>query len=1172
MADIDDVGYSQSGSSGGKQRHLSQKQQKRQQKLADKGKKKTGLDGSRKQKLSQKQRRRGAKLLEEKEKKSKRSALLESLEKHRITANEMQLLQPTSKLGITTAVTNVDQLTSSSPTPPAKPLGRKRKRNLNKKRTKKSYGYALPVSSSDDDESEEDLDSPSSTSEDEHSECESDRTESKTTSPSKPDETECMSKSLSKSDKAEGLCESPVKPSKPDEAECTSKSPSKMTSAPPSSSSVKSQPSVYVPIQRDPAIQAARLKLPILGEEQVIMEAINENQIVIIAGETGSGKTTQVPQFLYEAGYTRARNGRKACRIGVTEPRRVAAVSMARRVAEEMSLTDKEVSYQIRYEGTVTDDTEIKFMTDGVLLKEIENDFLLTNYSAVIVDEAHERSVYTDILLGLLSRIVPLRTKRGNPLKLIIMSATLRVEDFTENRHLFPTPPPVIKVGSRQFPVTVHFTKRTPNDDQYMQEAVKKVCKIHRELPEGGILVFVTGQQEINWMCSSLRRTFPAASKASSSAGNPLQPETQRRRINLDDVPCEPTFDSHDVDGEIGDEGFENNQDSDDSDGGSSSACSDNEDDDFMAIERRAHDQSLPMKVLPLYALLAPERQAQVFAPPPDGVRLCVVATNVAETSLTIPNVKYIVDTGKVKRRYFDNVTGVSTFRVGWTSAASANQRAGRAGRTGPGHCYRLFSSAVYGNEFEKFSPPEIIHRPVDDLYLQLKNMHIVKVENFPFPTPPPADSIKAAEQLLISLGALELKKLQDGKGVASGITPMGQCMAAYPVSPRFSKMLTVRDRKGVLPYVIAMVAILSVQDILVMPSPGSKDEEEDKEREKSREQFAKALVSKWGSPSTLGLLGDVLVLMKAVLAAEAAGCSNEFCEANGIRRKAVLEVRKLRKQLSTIISSRRVSNAVVLDPNLPPPSALQVKFLRQLMLSGLCDHVARKIDTSDMPLTDKKRLRYAYQSCIMEEPVYMNSACALKYQKMLPEFVVFREVVETTKSFMQCVVAVDGDWLPIYAAHHCQLSEPLEMPEPTFDANSGQVHCHRTATFGPYSWPIAAQALAMPDGQQKYMWFAKFLLDGLVVKALAKFSGALMYKPSTILRPWGYRCHVWIKNLLDALVTAGACDRASIINIWKSKPKFLLAEYKAWLPQSQHASLHMEWPPLSKAADTDVH
>lgn len=195
--------------------------------------------------------------------------------------------------------------------------------------------------------------------------------------------------------------------------------------------------------------------------------------------------------------------------VGITEPRRVAAISMSKRVNDEMNFSEDDgiISYQIRYEGNYSPNTKLKFMTDGVLLKEVQTDFMLNKYSAIIIDEAHERSVYTDILIGLLSRIVPLRKKRGNPLKLIIMSATLRVEDFTENRRLFKEKPPPIKVDARQFQVSVHFNKHTLDD--YLAEAFRKVCKIHERLPEGGILVFVTGQQEVNVLCSKLRKMYP---------------------------------------------------------------------------------------------------------------------------------------------------------------------------------------------------------------------------------------------------------------------------------------------------------------------------------------------------------------------------------------------------------------------------------------------------------------------------------------------------------------------------------------------------------------------------------------------------------------------------------------------------------------------------------------
>lgn len=252
-----------------------------------------------------------------------------------------------------------------------------------------------------------------------------------------------------------------------------------------------------VAVERTPEIQEARMKLPVVAEEQKIMEAIHNNDVVVVWGATGSGKTTQVPQFLYEAGYG-APNGPTPGMIGVTQPRRVAAVSMSKRVGDELGSDKAKVAYQIRFDTTTSAKTAVKFMTDGVLLREISQDFILTKYSAIVIDEAHERSVNTDILIGMLSRIVDLRAdmakkdKKTKPLKLVIMSATLRISDFTENKRLFRQgPPPLLKAEGRQFEVTNHFARKTQRD--YVEEMYRKVCRGHRKLPRGSMLVFLTG-------------------------------------------------------------------------------------------------------------------------------------------------------------------------------------------------------------------------------------------------------------------------------------------------------------------------------------------------------------------------------------------------------------------------------------------------------------------------------------------------------------------------------------------------------------------------------------------------------------------------------------------------------------------------------------------------------
>lgn len=277
----------------------------------------------------------------------------------------------------------------------------------------------------------------------------------------------------------------------------------------------------HVPVTRSLNVEEARSKLPVVAEEQTIMETIRHNDCAIICGDTGSGKTTQVPQFLFEAGYG-CPNGPTPGLIGVTQPRRVAAVSMAKRVSCELGSIGEKVSYQVRFDSSVGSKTALKFMSDGVLLREVSQNFLLSKYSVIVIDEAHERSVNTDILIGMLSRIVETRrnlavkNSKHKPLKLIIMSATLRITDFTLNSTLFRNgPPPIVQAEGRQYDVTVHFSKKTRRD--YVDEAYEKIKRGHRKLPPGGMLVFLTGQNEIDQVARSLKETFSCTSTTTNS-------------------------------------------------------------------------------------------------------------------------------------------------------------------------------------------------------------------------------------------------------------------------------------------------------------------------------------------------------------------------------------------------------------------------------------------------------------------------------------------------------------------------------------------------------------------------------------------------------------------------------------------------------------------------------
>ncbi|KAG2499784.1 hypothetical protein HYH03_002081 [Edaphochlamys debaryana] len=712
-------------------------------------------------------------------------------------------------------------------------------------------------------------------------------------------------------------------------------------------------PHRLVSVARPPAMAAARLELPISGLEADIMEAVAANDVIVLAGETGCGKTTQVPQFLLEAGFGCRDFPERAGAVGITQPRRVAAVATAQRVAAELGCQVGEaVGYQVRYDKAAGGRTSLKFMTDGILLRELQADFSLSAYSAIIVDEAHERALNTDLLLGMLSRIVPLRRRlwrerqeaaaRGEappgppvyPLKLIIMSATLRTADFTGNTRLFPSPPPVISVPARQYPVTVHFSRRTEMRD-YVAAAFRKVVRIHSELPPGGVLVFLTGQREVEQLCRRLRSHFSARDRraATAAAGGgrardgPCQPDAADGADGGAEAgeaePEEGAFeefggggggDRAEVAGDAaerrrGGRGEEEEQALDDYgelNGDDEEGDEDEEEvhvmggdqftpEEIAEAERRfeeAYGKQMgaagaatagaagagskegagqgPIFVLPLYAMLPQAQQARVFQPPPPGHRLIVVATNVAETSLTIPGIRYVVDAGRSKQKLLEDASApggsggtLARYEVRWVSKASAAQRAGRAGRTCPGHTYRLFSSAHFNDTFPDHSPPEILNTSLEGVVLVMKAMGVDRVHNFPFPTPPDAASLRSAHACLEALGAL----VPAGGAAAGRLTPIGRAMAAFPISPRHARMLfevlkwskglqgagdddddgggpgglsvsdaAVRRAGRALPYAVALAAAVSVESPFVhidtVGSSGGQNDEaaEDKE------------------------------------------------------------------------------------------------------------------------------------------------------------------------------------------------------------------------------------------------------------------------------------------------------------------------------------------------------
>lgn len=756
-----------------------------------------------------------------------------------------------------------------------------------------------------------------------------------------------------------------------------------------------------VTVTRTPEVQDARLKLPVVSEEQRIMEAIHNNDIVVICGSTGSGKTTQIPQFLYEAGYGSPDSPTPGL-IGITQPRRVAAVSMSKRVAEELGDHSDVVAYQIRFEGTVDPKTAVKFMTDGVLLREIAQDITLRKYSAIVIDEAHERSVNTDILVGMLSRVIKLRAElaaedpKVKPLKLVIMSATLRIEDLTMNPTLFATPPPVLEVEGRQHAVTMHFSRRTHHD--YVEEAFRKISRGHKKLPPGDILVFLTGRNEIIELSKRLKEAF----------GGPKTAEGLKVQISASEAPIEvEDIEFGDVDDNRKGDDFDDLPSEDDYD-------EDEEEDEFQ-IEEDQEIAPLKMRVLPLYSLLPTREQMRVFEPAPEGTRQVILATNVAETSLTIPGIRYVFDCGRSKERQYDRVSGVQSYDIGWISKASANQRSGRAGRTGPGHCYRLYSSAVYERDFPAFTDPELLRMPIEGVVLQLKAMNLQHVVNFPFPTPPDRRALAKSEKLLTYLSALSS---------TGQVTQVGTTMSVFPLSPRFSRILLVGHLHDCLPYTIALVAGLSAAEVFIpenqaIPTLAAKDDAAIRTAEDIIAEDRQAMVRKMYNEVQKNFCflddrSDAIKLLQ-VVGEFAHEPTEQWCESHFVRYKVLKEIQQLRKQITELLRANVSAFAnLKFQDKLDPPLPKQVAALKQMVAAGFIDQVAIRADLTPNPPEHFRKPRRAIDVPYIplipihtgnevesDAAVYIHPSSPLAHRSIqeCPEYIVYSYLQRATQS-----------------------------------------------------------------------------------------------------------------------------------------------------------------------------
>ncbi|EAU88277.2 pre-mRNA splicing factor [Coprinopsis cinerea okayama7 len=625
-----------------------------------------------------------------------------------------------------------------------------------------------------------------------------------------------------------------------------------------------------------------RTRLPIYKHRDKLLYSVEKYGVTIIVGQTGCGKTTQLPQFLYEAQW--ASDGRV---IACTQPRRVAATSVATRVAQEVGTTlGHEVGYTIRFEDVSDKErTRILYLTDGMLFRELLVDPLLSRYSVIMVDEVHERSVYTDLLLGMLKKI---RRKRPE-LRLIVSSATMDAAYFLNyfTNDTSSDEATVISLEGRMYPVQVAYIDEPVPD--YVRAAAQLAWDINVQRRPGDILIFLTGREDIDRCLDELSERIPL-----------LPPNAPR------------------------------------------------------------------MILIPLHAGLTTDEQLKAFLPAEKGTRKIIVSTNIAEASVTIDGIRYVIDSGFVKIRVYNPTASMSSLVVVPTSKAAATQRAGRAGRTSNGVCYRLYTQAAY-DALPAATPPEISRTDLTSLILQLKALGVDDLMKFPWVTPPPAESVLRALEALSASGLI----------TDSGhLTHTGSKIAEYPIEHNIAKMLFASEDFKCGEEILTIAAMISVQNVFVIPdgAPGALAELE-------RRKFTAEE-------------GDHLTLLNAYNAFIRYGQSSSWCKSHALSFRAMSRAVSIRAQLKKYMIRFK----------LPIISCEgDAKRLRQCLVSGYWQNSARLQPDSTYLATHGNKILHVHPSSVLFN------------RSSRPKWIIYHEITETQQTQVNILTEIDPDWLLDY-------------------------------------------------------------------------------------------------------------------------------------------------------------
>eukprot|EP01087_Luapelamoeba_hula_P023884 TRINITY_DN8905_c0_g1_i1.p1 TRINITY_DN8905_c0_g1~~TRINITY_DN8905_c0_g1_i1.p1 ORF type:complete len:1059 (-),score=225.88 TRINITY_DN8905_c0_g1_i1:78-3254(-) len=633
------------------------------------------------------------------------------------------------------------------------------------------------------------------------------------------------------------------------------------------------------------ALQEVRCSLPVYQYREELLEAVRQHQILIIVGETGSGKTTQLPQYMYEAGYTK--DGKK---VGCTQPRRVAAMSVAKRVADEMGVKlGNEVGYSIRFEDCTSDRTILKYMTDGMLLREFLSEPDLAGYSVLMIDEAHERTLHTDILFGLVKDIARFRPD----LKLIISSATLDASKFSA----FFDDAPIFTIPGRRYDVEILYSKAPVPD--YLEASIVTVLQVHVMQPPGDILVFLTGQEEVE------------------AAAEVLAQRTRGLGTKIKEL-----------------------------------------------------------IVCRIYSTLPSDLQAKIFEPTPPGARKVVLATNIAETSLTIDGIVYVIDPGFSKQKSYNPRTGMESLIVTPISKASAEQRSGRAGRTQPGKCFRLYTAWAYNHELDEMTIPEIQRTNLGNVVLLLKSLGINDLINFDFMDPPPAETLIRALEELYALGALN----DQGQ-----LTKLGRRMAEFPLDPMLAKTILASEPYGCSEEILTIVSMLSVNNAIFY-RPKDKAIHADNARVNFNVQQA-----------------DHLTLLNVFNQWRDTNYNVQWCFENFIQHRSMMRARDVRDQLANLLERVEIELT----------SSSDHATIRKAVTAGFFYHTARLQGSG------------SYRTLKQKQSVQLHPTSAL--MQTMPRWVLYHELVFTTKEFMRQSMEIEPEWLVEIAPHYYKADEIIQ-------------------------------------------------------------------------------------------------------------------------------------------------